>query len=229
METSARFLMDRDKIPSVPELFRHTDAKQVSMSIEIDSDSGYQTVSSESRISPIQLHQDSPGESNNIDTFDKSQFPSTTSDDSSNFLNEIMNNKDHTNEIILDTKFREFFEEKLSADDKRKFLDKLIENNYSNIPKTLVPIARGLTKQGDCHRHPDEIPSWLDREKFTRGQKFSMDNFFGLCFAELLSLFVLYSFEDGLKPMIITGNSSEPYKAFKRYFLSFSGGEKNLL
>ncbi|XP_008546436.1 uncharacterized protein LOC103570462 isoform X2 [Microplitis demolitor] len=73
------------------------------------------------------------------------------------------------------------------------------------------------TVDGDSEKSIDEIPKWLDREKFSRGQKFAQDNLFGVFISTLLSLFGIYSFEDGLKPLIATGKSSEPYTAYKRY------------
>ncbi|XP_014473029.1 PREDICTED: uncharacterized protein LOC106743576 [Dinoponera quadriceps] len=41
--------------------------------------------------------------------------------------------------------------------------------------------------------------------------------FFGICVAQLVSLFVIFSFEDGLKTMILSEKSDTPYRAFKRY------------
>ncbi|XP_044014781.1 uncharacterized protein LOC122856928 isoform X2 [Aphidius gifuensis] len=108
----------------------------------------------------------------------------------------------------------------------QKYFEELIEANYPNLPKTLVPLTTGITLPGDCGRNADDIPDWLDHDKFLKGQRFAMDNLFGISFAEMLSLFVLYSFEEGLKPIIMTQNSSKPYEAFKR-FLSTGNRVRN--
>ncbi|XP_057340987.1 uncharacterized protein LOC130678027 [Microplitis mediator] len=107
--------------------------------------------------------------------------------------------------------------DELNNEDKRKLVRKWTREAFPNLPESLLTITVGWTVHGDCGRSPDQVPDWLDREKFARGQKFARDNLFGIYFSQLLTLFGLFSFEDGLKPMIVTGKSSEPYTAFKRY------------
>ena len=105
------------------------------------------------------------------------------------------------------------------------------ECNVDVLPKTLLELSSGFFLDGDYGRNSSSNkPVWLDIAKFQKGQQFSRDHLFGLFYAQLLSLFVLFSFEDGLKPLIITGKSSTPYNAFRRllvvffflYFNSFS-------
>lgn len=91
-------------------------------------------------------------------------------------------------------------------------------NGFKKLPNDLVRFFIASQFEGDCGRSSDVKPDWLDLEKFKRGQKFAMDHYFGLSYAQLLSLFILFSFEDGIKPLILTGKSSTPYTAFKRYF-----------
>ncbi|XP_049791947.1 uncharacterized protein LOC126199211 [Schistocerca nitens] len=64
---------------------------------------------------------------------------------------------------------------------------------------------------------PTEAPPWLDEEKFRRGQRFATEHLFGLAYSEMLSLIILFSFPSSLEPLIFTGNSDTPFKAFKRY------------
>lgn len=90
-------------------------------------------------------------------------------------------------------------------------------NGFKKLPNDLVRFFIASQFEGDCGRSSDVKPDWLDLEKFKRGQKFAMDHYFGLSYAQLLSLFILFSFEDGIKPLILTGKSSTPYTAFKRY------------
>lgn len=106
---------------------------------------------------------------------------------------------------------------KLKREKKSELVHQWAREAFPNVPASLVTLTVGLTVDGDSGTSIDEIPEWLDREKFARGQKFAQDNIFGIFFSILLTLFGLYSFEDGLNPLIITGKSSEPYTAFKRY------------
>ncbi|XP_012279841.1 uncharacterized protein LOC105699435 [Orussus abietinus] len=88
---------------------------------------------------------------------------------------------------------------------------------FGILPEFLKNATKGALRTGDCGRSQAERPPWLDLDKFHRGQKFARDHFFGVFYSQLLSLFVLFSFAEGLKPMIITGKSSTPFAAFKRY------------
>ncbi|KAG7204413.1 hypothetical protein KM043_004855 [Ampulex compressa] len=98
-----------------------------------------------------------------------------------------------------------------------------------NKTKDSIRMVRGMrnpimatTLPGDCGRSPSEKPAWLDMEKFRRGQRFAMDNLFGIIFAQLLSLFMIYSFTDDLKPLIFTKQSGTPYLAFNRFLSTVS-------
>ncbi|CAD6208767.1 GSCOCG00003575001-RA-CDS [Cotesia congregata] len=135
--------------------------------------------------------------------------------------------KNYINSDEQDRVIREFFKqlnvnlpadwEEIRDEERRKLICKWTSEGFPNIPKSLLKITTGWMVHGDCGRPADQVPDWLDREKFRRGQKFARDNMFGIYFSQLLTLFGLFSFEDGLKPMIVTGKSSEPYTAFKRY------------
>ncbi|XP_034937805.1 uncharacterized protein [Chelonus insularis] len=105
----------------------------------------------------------------------------------------------------------------LKKEQKYDVIKKSIDEYFVNEPESLRIITAGFLFSEDIGRLPDQVPEWLDREKFARGQKFARDNLFGIFFAEYLALFLLFSFDDGLKPMILTQKSSEPYTAFKRY------------
>lgn len=63
----------------------------------------------------------------------------------------------------------------------------------------------------------DNKPPWLDMKKFKIGQKFAQDYYFGLNYAEMLSLLFLFSIPDGLQPLIYTEKSGTPFTAFRRY------------
>lgn len=84
-------------------------------------------------------------------------------------------------------------------------------------PKTLAYLIPATTRQGDCEAAHLERPSWLDPNTFHRGQKFALDHFFGICFSNVVSLCLIFTDADGLRPMIVTGQSGTPYLSFKRY------------
>ncbi|CAG5077794.1 Protein of unknown function [Cotesia congregata] len=104
----------------------------------------------------------------------------------------------------------------LNRKEKSELVHQWARNAFPKVPESLITLTVGLTVDGDSGRSIDEEPEWLDREKFARGQKFAQENLFGVFFSILFALFGLYSFEEGLNPLIITGKSSEPYSAFKR-------------
>lgn len=99
----------------------------------------------------------------------------------------IKSEKDKLNKDDLPVDLKEF----LSA------LDEYLPNDY------MVPI--------------DIKPSWLDIEKCRVGQKFAQQYYFGLNYAEMLSLYLLFLDHENLGVLIYTQKSHTPYKAFKRY------------
>ncbi|EFN67112.1 hypothetical protein EAG_12674, partial [Camponotus floridanus] len=72
-------------------------------------------------------------------------------------------------------------------------------------------------EDGDCDRPANKIPDWLDISKFYRGQQFALRYFCTLSISNLMSLLMIFSFADGLKPLILSQKSNTPYRAFKRY------------
>lgn len=101
----------------------------------------------------------------------------------------------------------------------REIIDWMIEGGGEllNIPEELRFLVPAVIRKGDCGRGFLDKPEWLDLESFRRGQKFAMDNFFGLCYANMLSLCIIFSDMDGLLPMILSGKSHTPYLSFQRY------------
>ncbi|XP_069679178.1 uncharacterized protein [Periplaneta americana] len=85
------------------------------------------------------------------------------------------------------------------------------------LPNYLNILLEGMHVCGDSRLPMESKPEWFDMKKFCRGQFIAMKYFFGLVFAEMLSLFMLLSFPDGLSPLIFTGKSDTPFKSFRRY------------
>lgn len=88
---------------------------------------------------------------------------------------------------------------------------------FPSIPESLMFFIRAAKHRGDCGRSSTEKPHWLDMEKFRRGQKLMQDYMPSFFVANLVSLFGIFAFEDGLKPLILSRQSHTPYLAFKRY------------
>ncbi|XP_046431929.1 uncharacterized protein LOC124185322 [Neodiprion fabricii] len=96
-------------------------------------------------------------------------------------------------------------------------LVELLQEALQAVPDSVLHLMTGWTRSGDCGRSADQKPDWLDMEKLRRGQKFAENYMYAVFFQNALTLFVIFSIEDSLKPLIITGKSSTPYTAFKRY------------
>lgn len=64
---------------------------------------------------------------------------------------------------------------------------------------------------------PVALPKWYNEEDFRRGQKYFMDNRFGMLTSNLYGLFTLLADPKGLDILDSTGKSSTPERAKKRY------------
>ncbi|XP_043266852.1 uncharacterized protein [Venturia canescens] len=139
--------------------------------------------------------------------------------------------EDRLNDVVADENFRRRVEiifdglaempkdwDVWTVREQRDWMYAQCGNLYKNLPKSLTFLCVGSALIDDCERPECEArPEWLDHEKFLRGQRFAMDNMAGIFFAQLLSLYALFSFENGLKPLVLTGKSSDPFTAFQRY------------
>jgi len=98
-----------------------------------------------------------------------------------------------------------------------EWINKNITTFFPNVPKSLLDFIPAYFCEGDCGRSPVEIPEWLDMNKYRRGQKFVRENYASLVIVKVLGLIHIFSFEDFLRPLIISKRSHTPYLAFKRY------------
>jgi len=98
------------------------------------------------------------------------------------------------------------------------WINKNILTFFPNVPKSLLDFIPASFRQGDCGRSLVEVPEWLDINKYRKGQKFVRENYASLLIAKILGIMHVYSFEDALKPIIISKRSHTPYLGFKRYF-----------
>lgn len=131
---------------------------------------------------------------------------------------EIINNRIYNEALLkkIEEAINEGTFERCTKKEKIDSLLRAFRNIYPSLPESLQNILTGENVDADFERNCDKKPDWLDLAKLRRGQEFARNNITGVSFAELLSLFALFSFQHGLKPMIVTGKSSTPYTAFKR-------------
>ncbi|XP_011706935.1 PREDICTED: uncharacterized protein LOC105462102 isoform X2 [Wasmannia auropunctata] len=108
--------------------------------------------------------------------------------------------------------------DKWTNDEKYEYaIDSIIKKSIPNIPDSVSYLLPAVKYRGDCGRNSTDKPLWLDMEMFQRGQKFVRDHDFSNFVANALSLFVIFSSTNGLKPLIFSRQSHTPYLAFKRY------------
>ena len=106
----------------------------------------------------------------------------------------------------------------LTVRQQRDWAYKTMNRGWKNLPRSLTFLVVGGIINENCDRSANDArPDWLDHEKFLRGQRFAVNNLASISFAEMLALYTLFSFENGLKPLIVTGRSSDPFTSFKRY------------
>lgn len=60
-------------------------------------------------------------------------------------------------------------------------------------------------------------PEGFDAARFARGQRVARDNLFSLAYAELVSMLMMFAFEDQTAALLATGQSDTPAKAYFRY------------
>ncbi|XP_011646262.1 uncharacterized protein LOC105432942 [Pogonomyrmex barbatus] len=88
---------------------------------------------------------------------------------------------------------------------------------FPNVPNSLLDFIPAFYYEGDCGRPLEEVPEWLDMDKYRRGQKFVQENYAAIIFATILGVMHVYSFNEALKPLILSKRSHTPYLAYKRY------------
>ncbi|XP_018044504.1 PREDICTED: uncharacterized protein LOC108684604 isoform X2 [Atta colombica] len=107
--------------------------------------------------------------------------------------------------------------DKWTEEEQIKHIIDNIKTYMPSIPQSLLFFISGTLYRGDCGRNSMDKPLWLDMEKFQRGQKFVLDYFVSISFANIISLFQIFAFTGALKPLIFSQKSHTPYLAFKRY------------
>ena len=85
-------------------------------------------------------------------------------------------------------------------------------------PTTLGDIKKGDQEQGDTDNSFHNPPSWLDKEKFRRGQAFFKNHASSLLLSLHFSLTTGFCITNLLEPLVFTKKSDTGPKAHKRYY-----------
>jgi len=151
----------------------------------------------------------------------QNMIPNDTSKNTAdNFKDSSKNSSEYRYVMLLKSTFdQELFPNEFdiwTVQEQCVWINKNILTFFPNVPKSLLNFIPASFRQLDCGRTPTEVPEWLDINKYRRGQKFVRENYASLLITKILGVMHVYSFEDALKPMIISKRSHTPYLAFKR-------------
>ncbi|XP_011702927.1 PREDICTED: uncharacterized protein LOC105458982 [Wasmannia auropunctata] len=123
----------------------------------------------------------------------------------------------HTKNIVGQNSMYPKDYDKWTNEEKYEHAIDSIKKCMPHVPDSVSFFIPAVMYRGDCGRNSTDKPLWLDMEKFQRGQKFARDHSFSIFIANALSLFVIFSSTNGLKPLIFSRQSHTPYLAYKRY------------
>ncbi|XP_026280055.2 uncharacterized protein LOC113207633 [Frankliniella occidentalis] len=89
-------------------------------------------------------------------------------------------------------------------------------------PRDVAGWLRALCEEGCVTpTHPwaacSARPAGFDAARFSRGQRVALDNIFSMAYAELVSMLMMFAFEDQTAVLLATGRSDTPIKAYFRY------------
>jgi hypothetical protein len=125
-------------------------------------------------------------------------------------------NSDIKNDDVIEESEKSVVDSEYSKTEEKYFKSDVNKTN-SILPEYLNELLEGMDVCGDSRCPVDSKPEWIDLDKFRTGQRIAMKYLFGLVLAEMLSLMMIFSYPNGLQPLIFTGKSTTPFKSFKRY------------
>ncbi|EFN83303.1 uncharacterized protein LOC105184299 [Harpegnathos saltator] len=145
---------------------------------------------------------------------------SIISDPSRDFshIKDISNDKylKKTEDILENIKFPNDFDV-WSAQKQRDWVYNNLTELYQNMPDSLQNMIPAIFRPVDFDRSQEKLPEWMDMDKYRRGQKFVRDNYFSIIINIVMGAIYGFTFDDGLKTLILTRNSNTPYLSFIRY------------
>ncbi|CAG0912363.1 unnamed protein product [Notodromas monacha] len=93
---------------------------------------------------------------------------------------------------------------------------KFSENELSSMRRELSVLLEGMREDVDYETFPP-VPPWFDAEKFNKGRRFFLDNSFSIMFSHFTFLLIGMTVQRFVRVLVLTGRSSTPDSAFKRY------------
>ncbi|XP_014478876.1 PREDICTED: uncharacterized protein LOC106746620 isoform X2 [Dinoponera quadriceps] len=119
-------------------------------------------------------------------------------------------------DILASTEFPNGFDT-WNVQERHDWMYRNITELFQNTPESLQHIIPAFIRPLDINRSQETLPEWMDMDKYRRGQKFVHDNYGSITISLLASTVYINTFDDVLKPVIISKKSHTPYLAFKRY------------
>uniref|UniRef100_A0A1B6IMX5 ER-bound oxygenase mpaB/mpaB'/Rubber oxygenase catalytic domain-containing protein n=1 Tax=Homalodisca liturata TaxID=320908 RepID=A0A1B6IMX5_9HEMI len=105
-------------------------------------------------------------------------------------------------------------------------MDKITNGDASGKKAKLGEVGKWIIEDGENVpldvKQAFLLPAWYDEKKFKRGQKYFADNYFSLFVAKLCGLLVVLAVPSILRVLVLTGQSSHPVSAFRRYLDTIS-------
>lgn len=89
--------------------------------------------------------------------------------------------------------------------------------DLSQLPPDMIALLPAAHRPLPNDFNLPPLPPWLDIDRLKKGQDFALKYLHGLSYSHSLALLLLFSSEDGLKPLIYTEKSHTPKLAQKRY------------
>ncbi|XP_012225825.1 uncharacterized protein [Linepithema humile] len=131
----------------------------------------------------------------------------------------------HSSEHEYIIAFKNTFDRKLfpndfdirAVEEQYTWINENITQFFPNVPQSLLNMIPAFYRQINCELSPVEKPTWMDMDKYHRGQRFVRDHYASIVVIKIVGIIHLCTFNDFLKPMIMSKRSETPYLGFKRY------------
>ncbi|KAL0106516.1 hypothetical protein PUN28_016308 [Cardiocondyla obscurior] len=89
---------------------------------------------------------------------------------------------------------------------------------FPNTPQSLLHLIPGSYCQLKYNdRSLEELPDWMDVDKYRKGQKFWLKNYIAIILSKVIGLTCIFSFDEELRPVTFGEHAHTPYLAFKKY------------
>jgi len=96
------------------------------------------------------------------------------------------------------------------------WLNQNIGEFFPNTPQSLLNFISAAYCQLDYNRSLEELPNWMDIDKYHRGQKFVQKNYFAVVITNLISVLYVYAFDEASRGVILGEHNHTPYLGFQK-------------